>query len=334
MSLQDPPVVAYYNFKGGVGKTTLVHAHARALAETHGKRVLVVDCDPQCSLTEEIFGNAIKKFAGVNRVGFYDDWIQRPVDKSDTETARTLRAMVDPFWNRGPYAWEKVTPVLEEVECDNGALFLMCGDSNTTRLDTIVTLAEYMQDPPFLKNMIAAPFHAIIRAAKTCRADLVLLDLAPNNGALNRTLIMTSNFVVVPCSPDAKSAQGYISFMRQVPGWLEWKKKIVSQQARSGSLLTPFPSSEPFFLGWVATRVVDDIKNDEIDFQPLLGRTLDDPALNQAAAAANVPMAFVRDEKHAAAVAQQRRDLDATVSVLLERIAEASARVGEKRARE
>jgi chromosome partitioning protein len=40
-------VVSFINMKGGVGKTTLVVNVAYALAHFHGKKVLLVDMDPQ-----------------------------------------------------------------------------------------------------------------------------------------------------------------------------------------------------------------------------------------------------------------------------------------------
>ena len=42
--------IALFNHKGGVGKTTLTVNIANAMAEA-GKRVLLVDADPQCNLT-------------------------------------------------------------------------------------------------------------------------------------------------------------------------------------------------------------------------------------------------------------------------------------------
>ena len=49
--------VAIANRKGGVGKTTITHHLAGALAEL-GRRVLLIDYDPQASLTRGLLGDA------------------------------------------------------------------------------------------------------------------------------------------------------------------------------------------------------------------------------------------------------------------------------------
>src|SRR5579862_1837927 len=54
------PIVSLFNHKGGVSKTTTAFNLGWAMAE-RGKRILIVDGDPQCNLTGTVLG-----FDGLN----------------------------------------------------------------------------------------------------------------------------------------------------------------------------------------------------------------------------------------------------------------------------
>jgi cellulose biosynthesis protein BcsQ len=45
-----------FNNKGGVGKTTLTCNIASYFATKQSKRVLIIDCDPQCNSTQLVMG--------------------------------------------------------------------------------------------------------------------------------------------------------------------------------------------------------------------------------------------------------------------------------------
>jgi cellulose biosynthesis protein BcsQ len=50
--------IAIFNNKGGVGKTTLLANLASYLALRKDRRVLIVDADPQCNVTQLMFTDA------------------------------------------------------------------------------------------------------------------------------------------------------------------------------------------------------------------------------------------------------------------------------------
>src|SRR5258706_15578733 len=79
-SLPAPVTISIFNHKGGVGKTTLTMNLASTLALL-GKRVLLVDSDPQCNLTSYLIA---------------DDVVDDLLDKSDSQHGRTIWSAVKP----------------------------------------------------------------------------------------------------------------------------------------------------------------------------------------------------------------------------------------------
>ena len=72
--------LSVFNHKGGVGKTTLTMNIASTLANA-GRRVLVVNSDPQCNLTSYLIA---------------DDVVDQLLDKADTEDGKTIWSAVRP----------------------------------------------------------------------------------------------------------------------------------------------------------------------------------------------------------------------------------------------
>lgn len=82
-----------FNLKGGVGKTTTVIHMAQLLHRVFGARVLVVDCDPQCNLTQ-FFGADPQKGStpGLLTLGWYDGAGSEFIQPTETEGVDIIAA--------------------------------------------------------------------------------------------------------------------------------------------------------------------------------------------------------------------------------------------------
>lgn len=351
------PIIAYYNHKGGVGKTALVHSHARAMAETYHKRVLMVDCDAQCSLTWDVLGRDIRKYERDGRVGCYHDWITRPSGiEGDKLLGRTMLDMLKPLGDRADFDLGR--PIFEQINGvdpdGKGELFLLCGDVNITEVDNMVNMGTKLTTFSFMCSWVGGPYHAVAKAAIACSADIVLLDLSPSNGMMNRSLILSSTYVVAPCTLDPKSVQGVASFTNQLVTpdprykgrcWLEWRDNEVLPLMRDAkkNVVLQFPTTLPKILGWVLMLETEDepidqaaqlcadveasleslyVKGLVFDVFPqrILGRVAFDQVLNAKASEQNVPIAFVAPacagvQKHRAAVDKTVADMMALIHV-------------------
>ena len=80
MALERMKSIAFFNNKGGVGKTTLLCNVAAILGLKMAKQVLVIDADPQCNATQvakptKQVGNRVFVIHGRNeqvRTGLFD----------------------------------------------------------------------------------------------------------------------------------------------------------------------------------------------------------------------------------------------------------------------
>ena len=69
--------IAIFNNKGGVGKTTLLANLASFLGLVKNRKVLIVDADPQCNITQLLFSDE-----EVDRL--YSDKMTFTIDKINT----------------------------------------------------------------------------------------------------------------------------------------------------------------------------------------------------------------------------------------------------------
>ncbi|MCC6784468.1 MAG: ParA family protein [Planctomycetes bacterium] len=189
--------VAFFNNKGGVGKTSLVYHVAQMLAE-QGKRVLAVDFDPQANLSSMFLTEAELE-------GYWPDG----------EHPRTVFGALRPII-RGVGDVDRLH-VAEIGE----RLGLVVGDLALSTFEDRLSDAWprcHNRDESAFRTLTA--FHrGVQRAAREFDAEWVLVDVGPNLGAINRAALIASEYVVIPLSPDLFSLQGLQNLGPSIRAW-------------------------------------------------------------------------------------------------------------------
>jgi cellulose biosynthesis protein BcsQ len=202
-----------FNNKGGVGKTTLTFNIAHMTARL-GLRTVVLDYDPQCNIS------AI----------FLSEQVLFDLFESSSAEGTTVARCIDPV-RRGK--GDVVPPKL--VAADSN-LWLLPGDLALSRFEQ--TLAEEWAKTKSVDNERALTVTTALdllsnMAAEQVQADIMLLDVGPSLGALNRATLLACDSVLLPLAPDLFSLQG----LKNVgPTLREWRKdwNVVRQSHLEG----------------------------------------------------------------------------------------------------
>lgn len=203
-------VVAFFNNKGGVGKTSLVYHLAWMYADL-GVRVVAVDLDPQANLTAA--------FLDEDRLAML--W-------SENNARQTIWGAIQPLL-RG--VGDVHQPHLELID---DRLVLLVGDLALSGFEDQLSEVwpKCLDGDERSFRVISAFWRVMQQAAESHRADLILMDLGPNLGAINRAALISSDSVVVPLSPDLFSLQGLRNLGPRLRRWREeWQQRLKKNPA-------------------------------------------------------------------------------------------------------
>jgi len=239
------PVIAFFNSKGGVGTTSLVYHLAWMYADL-GLRVIAVDLDPQTHLTET--------FLNEERLGELWQGDSRP---------QTIYGSITPLlWGLNNIA----PPHLEYIEDTQPSLFpsslaLLVGDLSLSLIENDLSLlwsACLEQDEGALR-ITSAFWQVIQNAIELHKADIVLLDLGPSLGAINRAAFIAADYLVTPLSPDSFSLE-LRNLGLAVQRWKgEWQQCLAKQhelQQDTPSLILDLPGGEVQPIGYTLLQYV------------------------------------------------------------------------------
>jgi chromosome partitioning protein len=183
------------NLKGGVGKTTTTVALAEILAGERGKKVLVIDLDPQTNATTVLIGE--DRWADLNANGYtlarlFQDALAEPEDRG-FDLEKTLQSNVSP---------------VGEVK----------------NLDLLPSSLELIDVQDKLGSMSSGRFHSDVPTEILRRAtrstidqyDYVLIDCPPNLGIITLNGLRIAHGFVIPTIPDVLSTYGIPQILDRV----------------------------------------------------------------------------------------------------------------------
>ena len=223
--------IAFFNNKGGVGKTSLVYHLAWMFGEL-GHRVIAADLDPQANLSGMILGESR-----------LEELWQGSMEK------RTIDNEIAPlFEGTGDISIE---PYIEEI---GEYIGLLAGDLTLSkREDDLSEQWPKCMDGDIRAFRVTTAFARMIAgASEKFQADLALVDVGPNLGAINRAALITSDYVIIPLAPDLFSLQGLGNVGPTLRSWrTAWKDRI-NRKPENLDIELPRGGMEP--LGYIIIR--------------------------------------------------------------------------------
>ncbi|BBP67900.1 chromosome partitioning protein ParA [Pseudomonas sp. Cab53] len=186
-----------FNNKGGVGKTTLLCNLAAHYALKGGKKVLVVDADPQCNATAYMFKEKI-----------LDDLY------SSSKDGETINQLVTSLKKSKGYS---------EIPIKRSESFgvdVVPGDPRFSLAEDF--LAKDWVDATSgqergLKTTFL--FRALLEWASKKKYDYVFFDIGPSLGAINRTVLLSCDYFILPMSSDIFSLRGLQNIEVAITSW-------------------------------------------------------------------------------------------------------------------
>ncbi|MGN6738663.1 ParA family protein [Dyella sp.] len=230
---EDMPTVksvCFFNNKGGVGKTSLVANLAAQLGLNCGARVLVVDADPQCNLTQYVLSE--------------DDFLDAYKSEGATES---IYSVIHPLSVGKGY-----TSSLPIRNIPKFGFDIVLGDPRLALKEDL--LAQDWRDARSggtrgLRTTFV--FSDLIKKADNY--DFVFFDMGPSLGAINRALLLSANYFVVPMSIDIFSLWAIQNISEAIR---IWSRDIATglRLAEDPSELDVLRATRLKFLGYVTQQ--------------------------------------------------------------------------------
>ena len=224
-------VITFFNHKGGVGKTTLVHNLGFILADC-GYKVLLIDADPQMNLTAAVYGLSTSVEYSTDDDSKWNENVRKYVSFSEYLNVELKSEECKKEMFRA-----------ESKISNKGFVELISGDINLSNIEA--DLYGIIKNRNEFTNDIPNKFEQAIRKQRN-NYDFILIDTSPSaSSIINAMIMMLSDYFIAPVSPAFFSLQAVDNLSSIFQNWIRLLDGYQTTKSFKGL------SFQPKFLGLV-----------------------------------------------------------------------------------
>lgn len=187
--------ISMFNNKGGVGKTTLLCNMASYMQKRLGKKVLVIDADPQCNTTTYVLNE--EQFMNV----YYEP------------TEFTIADIIPPLEDGDGYVAQ-----FDAIQSAHFGFDLIPGNPKFASCEDF--LASEWKDVKSSDLRGIKSTMLFVHFLTLCsKYDYVFFDMGPSLGAINRSILLASDYFITPMSTDVFSLLALENIGTSIQNW-------------------------------------------------------------------------------------------------------------------
>lgn len=196
--------IAMFNNKGGVGKTTLTNNIASFIGDNYQKRVLVVDCDPQCNSTQLLMGEEFSTKL------YWNENINPEIT--------TISRILQPIEDGDSDINDKITPIKSSQTRFN--VDLIPGSPKFSIIEDRLGAAWHELKGGEIGGIRKSNWNKYLIEKLKNNYDFIFFDLGPSLGSINRSVLIGCDYFLTPMGTDIFSILGIRNIAEWLNSWL------------------------------------------------------------------------------------------------------------------